>query len=345
MIIRSRWLLATTAGAFLLTGCVDEGPTAPGPLQHTVMPGTAATYSGRAVVVQANVLGTRTQVSEAKIGSSGGASEASLLTVSVPKLITARVAHASTVAQGRHSRSMASVADVNLTVAGHTIEAVLLQARATAECRKDGSIFLRGESVIAQLVIDGKSIAVSGAPNQTIALGVGKVIINEQRKSTNSITVNALHVVIPGVADVIISSAQAGITCPSDDVCPPAHGDFMTGGGWIEVSGGAKGTFGVAGGIRQQGLWGHLTYHDHGIRLKVKAKTITAYVVTGPTSRRIEGTAEIDGVHGTFSVDVADNGEPGREDTFVLRLSTGYTAGGKLQGGNLQLHERPSDCR
>jgi pimeloyl-ACP methyl ester carboxylesterase len=38
--------------------------------------------------------------------------------------------------------------------------------------------------------------------------------------------------------------------------------------------------------------------HGHGIRLNVKAKTITAYVVTGPTSRRIEGTAEIDGVGG-----------------------------------------------
>jgi len=37
-------------------------------------------------------------------------------------------------------------------------------------------------------------------------------------------------------------------------------------------------------------------------------------------------------------VDVADNGEPGRDDTFSLKLSNGYTASGKLAGGNIQLH-------
>jgi len=38
-------------------------------------------------------------------------------------------------------------------------------------------------------------------------------------------------------------------------------------------------------------------------------------------------------------VDIADNGEPGRDtDTFTLTLSTGYSAGGVLNGGNIQLH-------
>lgn len=35
---------------------------------------------------------------------------------------------------------------------------------------------------------------------------------------------------------------------------------------------------------------------------------------------------------------VADNGEPGRSDTFEIILSTGYTAAGTLAGGNIQLH-------
>ena len=52
-----------------------------------------------------------------------------------------------------------------------------------------------------------------------------------------------------------------------------------------------------------------------------------------------EGTAEINGGNGTYAADVADNGEPGRgRDIFTLTLSTGYTAGGAIEGGNIQLH-------
>jgi hypothetical protein len=65
---------------------------------------------------------------------------------------------------------------------------------------------------------------------------------------------------------------------------------------------------------------------------------VTAYTVTGPNSRHIEGTADIDGQSGTYKVDVADNGEPGRADSFAISLSTGYRAGGTLGGGNIQLH-------
>ena len=72
--------------------------------------------------------------------------------------------------------------------------------------------------------------------------------------------------------------------------------------------------------------------------MKVKGTGVTGYTVTGPTSRHIDGTAEINGGPGTYSVDVADNGEPGRDDTFAIRLSNGYTAVGNLSGGNIQLH-------
>ena len=70
---------------------------------------------------------------------------------------------------------------------------------------------------------------------------------------------------------------------------------------------------------------------------------MTAYVVTGPSTRHIEGTADIDNMPGRYQVDVADNGEPGHDtDAFSLTLSTGYTASGLLGGGNIQLH---SPCR
>ena len=300
------------------------------------------TFSGEATVVQATVLGLPPIVlsDTGALDSTGGAREASLLDANVPGLLTAEVLHASTVGQGQRSSSEASVANVTLTVGGNTISAGLLRARATAECH-NGTASVSGSSEIVDLVVNGQAVVVSGQPNQTISLPVGRVIINEQQSSvsgnTGDITVNALHVMVDGVADVIISSAHADITC-GGPVCP--GGDFVTGGGWITgTPSGERGTFGVAGGIKNGGLWGHLTYIDHGTNMKVKGTGVTAYTVTGPTTRHIEGTAEIDGRSGSYQVDVSDNGEPGRKDTFSIMLSNGYSASGLLIGGNIQLHQ------
>lgn len=304
---------------------------------------TNTTYSGQATVVKATVLGVTTVVSDTgPLPSSGGALEASLLEANVLGLLTAEVAHAATIGHGDRSRSEASVANLNLTVGGITIGADLLMARAEAVCG-NGKASVSGSSEIVALVINGQSIIVSGQPNQTISLPVGKVVINEQSssadKKTGGITVNALHVVVNGIADVVISSAHADITCGSQ-VCPAA--DFITGGGWITgTPSGARGNFGVAGGIKNGGFWGHLTYIDHGTNgPKVKGTGVAAYTVTGPTSRHIEGTCEINGNGGfTYRVDVSDNGEPGRNDLFALSLSNGYFASGNLAGGNIQLHK------
>ncbi|MBI2690160.1 MAG: hypothetical protein HYX27_27965 [Acidobacteria bacterium] len=168
---------------------------------------------------------------------------------------------------------------------------------------------------------------------------LGKVVINEQTSGPGTMTVNALHVVVNGIADVVVSSAHADITCQG---APPCSGrDFVTGGGWITGSpSGAKSNFGVAAGTKQKGLWGHLTYIDHGTGMKVKGTGVTAYVVVDATTRHIEGTAEINGQGGfTYLVDVSDNGEPGRDDILTIRLSNGYFASGRLVGRNIQLHQ------
>jgi len=79
--------------------------------------------------------------------------------------------------------------------------------------------------------------------------------------------------------------------------------------------------------------------------VKVKGTGVTSYEVTGPTSRRISGTAEVDGVSGIgYTVDVTDAGEPGRDDTFSIALSNRYSASGKLAGGNIQLHAKSDAC-
>jgi hypothetical protein len=303
---------------------------------------SATTFSGRATVVNATVLGINTTLGDTgPLPSSGGAEQASLLDANVPGLLTAEVLHASTVGQGNRSAAEASVADVTLTVAGNTIGAELLMARAQASCGPGGAS-VSGSSEIVGLVVNGQSVAVSGAPNQTISLPLGgTIIINEQDTSTSgSITVNALHVNVPGLADVIISSAHADITCPTGTGAGCTAKDFVTGGGFITTPSGAKGNFGVAGGIKNGAFWGHLTYLDHGTGLKAKGTGVTAYAITGPTSRHIEGNAEVNGQSGfTYTVDVNDQGEPGRSDTFAITLSNGYSAGGTLAGGNIQLHQ------
>lgn len=346
--MRRRTFLLTAAvmGGFALVGCSDYGPTAPDTSVrfHAAPDGGARTYSGRATVVAAQVplLGVDTRLADAgPLPESGGADEATLLEASVDGLLTARVLHASTVGQGSASRSEASVADLDLEVAGNSIQAAFLRSWAVARC-SDGSVVLDGGSEIARLVVNGEEIAVTGAPNQEVAIPGGRVVINEQHRSEDAIEVNALHVIVPGTADIVISHAHADIQCGLK--CPAPVGDFVTGGGWIDGPNGRRANFGVGGGIKHDAFWGHLTYIDHGNGLKVKGVEVTGYEVTGSTSRRIDGIARVDGQEIGYRVDVADNGEPGRDDTFRLELETGYVASGALRGGNIQLHPRPSDC-
>ena len=347
MTIRLNTALGTglIAAAALTLGCSERQAPLAGVLADASAPPSsqATSYSGRATVLQARVLDLSPVVlaDAGPLPPSGGAEDASLLNASVPGLLTAEVLHASTVGQGNASRSEVSVAELSLTVAGNTISAGLLQARAAAVCG-DGGATATGSSDIAALSVNGQTVTVSGEPNQRVPLLVGEVIINEQTSNgAGDITVNALHIKVPGAADVIVSSAHADITCQPAPA-PPSPGctgaDFATGGGWITPSG-ARANFGVAGGIKQGAFWGHLTYIDHGPGgPHVKGTGVTAYTVTNPTTRHIEGTAQVDGQDGTYQVDVTDNGEPGRNDSFTLQLSSGYGASGTLGGGNIQLH-------
>ncbi len=114
----------------------------------------------------------------------------------------------------------------------------------------------------------------------------------------------------------------------------------MTGGGFITgTPSGAKANFGVAGGIKNGAFWGHLEYIDHGPNgPKVHGTGVTNYIIVDATSREIDGTAKVNGQGGfTYRVDVTDHGNP-HDDSFSIQLSNGYSAGGTLGGGNIQLH-------
>jgi len=96
-----------------------------------------------------------------------------------------------------------------MTVAGTGITADFVMAQASQVAGAPGS----GSSTLTNLSINGIPVAVTGAPNQAIPVPGGQVIINEQTiSSTGTAVVNALHVVVTGVADVVIASATAGIS-------------------------------------------------------------------------------------------------------------------------------------
>ncbi len=309
---------------------------------------SAVTFSGQATVARLTEAGVTTVVSDTgPLPPSGDGREASLSTFkgafsTVPTPLDAEVAHASSIGQGDRSRSEASVANPDVVIGGNTIAASFVMARAAAAWQPaPASPVASGSSEVVGLVINGIPVAVSGAPNQGVVLPNGRVVINEQSSSTGDnsaeITVNALHVVVDGLAGVVMSSARAGVAFNGNPVCE--GNDFVTGGGWITGPSGAKANFGVAGGLKNGSLWGHLTYIDHGTGgPKVKGTSVTAYTILDPTRRRIEGTAEVDGQPGfTYAVEVADRGESG--DAFSITLSNGYTASGALAGGNIQLHK------
>jgi hypothetical protein len=120
--------------------------------------------------------------------------------------------------------------------------------------------------------------------------------------------------------------------------------DFVTGGGWIAIGSQHgkkhhKASFGVSGGIKNDKYWGQLSFNDHK-GMKIKSTSVTAYIIIDEFTRQIEGLAKVNGKGSyAYTVVVSDNGEPGRNDTFSLELSTGYSVSGTLSaGGNIQLH-------
>jgi hypothetical protein len=132
--------------------------------------------------------------------------------------------------------------------------------------------------------------------------------------------------------------------------------DFMTGGGFIAGPSGDKATFGFEAGCKcdkdqdkdkdrdkdQDGtLRGEVVYHDHGTDLRMTSTSVTAYLEKAPNSRRVQGTAEINGKKGTYQLDVSDN--ESAPATFAIRLSTGYSASGEIKGGHIEIHRCCSD--
>jgi hypothetical protein len=309
----------------------------------------AQTFGGYATGAQVTVTATGTTVRAASgsLPPSGGGVDSSLLVGDIPGSATggvvslsAGVLHsAASGITGTHAE--ASMTDITLAISGNQITADFLMARSTAACAPA----VTGSSEITNLVINGQSIVVTGAPNQTVTLPNGTVVINQQFPNVGAtsaaMNVNALHVTtndpITGqpVADVLLATIDAEIQCVGGG---PSTATNTTGGGWIAVPGG-KATFGFSAKMQDGVASGHLEYNDHAFPLTVHSTTINSITTTGCTTT-MTGFADVSPgpTPQSYEIDVTDGGEPGTQDFFKITVGT-YIRSGFLGGGNIQVHD------
>lgn len=305
----------------------------------------ATTYSGRAFAALVDIttmgIGPVYISDTGELNSNGEPKSNSLLNIQLDKALSAEVLVASSSGANDKAASSASLANVSI-LPGHTAQLTASFVRSESEAICSG---VRGSSEIADLTFGNTSVVVTGQPNQIVIIpGIATLIINEQKTTSSEnyheITVNAIHLIVPGVAEVILSSTKSDISCEPQPPTLICH-DFVTGGGWITV-GKSRANFGFNAGFKDASTKPevHLNYIDHSNDMKVKATSIVNYVASSKTGRHFEGSCEIDGIPGhAYSIEVADNGEPGRgADTIKISLSNGYSASGILEGGNIQLH-------
>lgn len=148
-----------------------------------------------------------------------------ILSLSIPGTLSAGLMQ-ETVSGSTGSSGGASASS---TTAGATVLFPLLSASAIGSGCSVNATSFTGSSSIANLVINGQPITVSGQPNQTVTIPGGEVIINEQivtpGSGSLSVTVNAIHVELSSFSspfgaisgDIIISHSQCsetGTTAP-----------------------------------------------------------------------------------------------------------------------------------
>jgi hypothetical protein len=189
----------------------------------------AQTYSGRATAVKATVItgvvpGVTTAVSDTgPLPAAGGSINLGSASANVANILTAGASTVSSSGSGNLSQSTASIASLDINVAGLDpglrVQAAAVASTTSCTCP---SGTCTGGSTITTLLVGGNPITVTGAPNQTVIVTIGTVtltlVINQQIVSPSSLTVNALHATftdsLTGIStDVIVSQSHSDIIC------------------------------------------------------------------------------------------------------------------------------------
>jgi hypothetical protein len=112
----------------------------------------------------------------------------------------------------------------------------------------------------------------------------------------------------------------------------------VNGGGAIPGTSGGDGKFTVN--AHANGLTGENAYRDAGAGVDFRSTQILSVTCSSDGKKGTINGAGVDGsTPVTFAIDVVDNGESGKDDTFKISLSDGYSNGpSRLTRGNIQVH-------
>jgi hypothetical protein len=145
-----------------------------------------------------------------------------------------------------------------------------------------------------------------------------------------------------GVRDVPVEPEAAATKAWVLPTSTPGH---VTGGGHILAPDFDEIAFGFNARSTDRGFSGNCNVVDLSTEPKthIKCLDVTTLVQTpavgGGGTATFFGNASINGVTTTYRIDVADVAEPGAgRDTFSILTTSGYTAGGLLTKGNIQVH-------
>jgi hypothetical protein len=136
-------------------------------------------------------------------------------------------------------------------------------------------------------------------------------------------------------------SADAGEPCGTATkawVLPTSTPGQVTGGGQVSNAlGNDQVAFGFTAKSTSTGIKGECNLVDPSTDTHIKCQTVASIVRAGNRAT-IFGHATVNGVTTDYRIDTTDNGEPGAgRDLFEITTGTGYTAGGPLARGNVQV--------
>jgi hypothetical protein len=222
----SLWAVAMTVFAFAACEKADlitsEAETITASKKGGVV--TAVTsFGGQATGLNAIVVNTQSTIvtsnqtilaQTALLPTTGGSLQAGAAPATIPGVFSADALTASITGSGDRSVSQAAATNVSITIGGNVITATSVQSSATAVCGP----LLSGNAVVENLVVNGTPITITGAPNQSIFLpGGGMILINQQSISkkgkVGSITVIGLHIILPYGSIIDVASTKAEIKC------------------------------------------------------------------------------------------------------------------------------------
>jgi hypothetical protein len=189
----------------------------------------ATRYSGRAIAFQIKQTALTNHsafivLSDSGISpTAGGQVQNYLAEAAGISNVAAQSLTAITSGDNGQSRSRSSVTHLDVTLGSHHITALWVESKARA-IFTGNMILTVGKSQVEGLVIDGTAVDINGIPNQTINFPDGYLVIDEQTGSHTahfgSLTVTALHLVVPGAGELIVANSKAELVYAPQNETP-----------------------------------------------------------------------------------------------------------------------------